>query len=177
MKQTVKITGLIAIMLTSYHTTLYADADEVFVQRNSTVNSSFIRSIARNRAFVGDQDVVFIEIDGKDEFKEKLQSGELTQNVQESSGITTQYVYKEIKNVNITDRDLTDLEGETLNLGSHISGDNQEVVQVLNIENTTIKTDKYINAGVTSDSSSLSGITSVTTIENSDLLGDFINNN
>jgi hypothetical protein len=176
MKKTIKITGILTTIMAFSHVGLYADADEAFVQRNSTVNSSFIRSIARNRSFVGDQDVVFVEIDGKDDFKEKLESGELTQNVQQSSGITTQYVYKDIKNVNITDRDLSNVKGETLNLGSHISGNNQEVVQVLNIKNTNIKTDKHINAGVTSDSSSLSGITSVTTIENSDLLGDFVNN-
>jgi len=176
MKQKIKTIGLLTTIFASSHLALYADADETFVKKNSTVNSSFIRSIARNRSFVGDQDAVFVEIDGKDEFKEKLESGELTQNVQQSNGITTQYVYKDIKNVNVNDRDLQNVEGETLNLGSHISGDNQQVVQVLNIKNTTIKTDKHINAGVTSDSSSLSGITSVTSIENSDLLGDFVNN-
>ena len=175
MKQIIKITGIL-IIVASPDVALYANADEAFVQRNSTVNSSFIRSIARNRSFVGDQDVVFVEVDGKNEFKEKLESGELTRNVQQSSGITKQYVYKDIRNVNINDRDLSDLEDDTLNLGSHISGDNQEVVQVLNITNTNIKTDRHINAGVTSDSSSISGITSVTTIENSDLLGDFVNN-
>jgi len=176
MKQTVRTLGLLTTIFASYHVGLYADADESFVKRNSTVNSSFIRSIARNRSFVGDQNVVFVEVDGTNEFKEKLESGELTQSVQEGNGITTQYVHKEIKNVTITDKDLSNLEGDTLNLGTHISGDNQQVVQVLNIKNTNIKTDKHINAGVTSDSSSLSGITSVTSIENSDLLGDFVNN-
>jgi len=176
MKEIIKITGVITLIVASSHTALYADADESFVKRNSTVNESFIRSIARNRSFVGDQDVVFLEVDGEDEFKEKLESGELTQSIQEGNGITTQYVYKDIKNVNITDRDLSDLEGDTLNLGTHISGDNQAVVQVLNIKNTNIKTDRHINAGITSDSSSLSGVTSVTSIENSDLLGDFVDN-
>jgi hypothetical protein len=176
MKQKIKTVAILTTILASSHISLYADADETFVKKNSTVNASFIRSIARNRSFVGDQNVVFVEIDGKDEFKEKLESGELTRNVQEGNGVTTQYVHKDIKNVNITDKDLSTLDGDTLNLGTHVSSDNQQVIQVLNIKNTNIKTDKHINAGVTSDSSSLSGITSVTSIENSDLLGDFVSN-
>jgi hypothetical protein len=170
MKKIVKTAGLLTVLMSST-TLLHAEVDEGFVQKNSTVNESFIRSIARNRAHVGDKDAIFVEIDGEDEFKEKLESGELNRGIQEGNGITKQYIYKDIKNVNITDRDLNGIDGNQLNLGTQIQGDNQQVVQILNITDSQIDTDKEINAGISSDSSSLSGITNVTTIKNSSLMG------
>jgi hypothetical protein len=156
------------LLLTS---SLHAEVDENFVKMNSMVNKSFIKSVAKNRASMGSQNAAYVEIDGKQEFKDALQSGELNTNLQEGNGITKQYIYKDIKNVNLNDRDLRGIEGDTLNLGSEIQGDGQKVVQVLNIKDSKIETDRHINAGIISDSSNIDGITNVTNIEGSTLSG------
>jgi len=160
----------IIVLLTS---TLYSEVDENFVKMNSMVNKSFIKTIAKNRAASGSNSgsASYTEIDGKEELKDALNSGALDSKLEESNGITKQYIYTEIKNVKLDDNDLKDVQGDTLNLGSQIEGDGQNVVQVLNIKNTTIKTDRHINAGIETDSSDISDITNVTSIENSSLIG------
>jgi len=158
----------IAILLTS---TLYSEVDETFVKMNSMVNKSFIKSVAKNRASSGSSDASYTAIDGKEELKDALNSGALDSKLEESNGITKQYIYTEIKNVKLNDRDLKNIEGDTLNLGSQIEGDGQNVVQVLNIKNTSIKTDRHINAGIETDASDIEGITNVSSIENSSLIG------
>jgi len=165
--QTLSISTIIIISTSSLH----AEVDENFVKMNSMVNKSFIKSVAKNRASMGSQNAAYVEIDGKQEFKDALQSGELNTNLQEGNGITKQYIYKDIKNVNLNDRDLRGIEGDTLNLGSEIQGDGQKVVQVLNIKDSKIETDRHINAGIISDSSNIDGITNVTNIEGSTLSG------
>lgn len=149
---------------------LYGEVDENFVKMHGMVNKSFIKSVAKNRASMGDQNAAYVEVDGKEEFKDALASGELDTNLDKSNGVRKQYIYKEIKNVNINDSDLKDIEGETLNLGSEVK-DGQKVVQVLNIEDSKIETDREINAGVVSDSSSTDGVTNVTSVEDSTLVG------
>lgn len=154
---------------------LYSEVDETFVKMNSMVNKSFIKSIAKNRATMnnGGSDATssYLDIDGKEEFKDALESGALDTGIEEGNGITKQYVYREIKNVNLTDRDLKDMEGDTLNLGTQLEGDGQNVDQVINIKNTKIKTDKHINAGIETDALDIDGITNISSIENSTLIG------
>lgn len=174
MKRTINLL-LVTTAIFSLSTTLHAEIDENFVKMNSMVNKSFIKSVAKNRASMGSENAAYVEIDGKEEFKEALESGELNTNLEEGNGITKQYIYKDIKNVNITDRDLRNIEGDTLNLGSEVQGDGQNVVQVLNIEGSSIKTDREINAGIISESNNIDGITNVTTIEDSTLLGGDVN--
>ena len=171
MKKILNITSKVGIiiLLTS---SLYSEVDENFVKMNSTVNKSFIKSVAKNRASAGSSSTAsYTSIDGTEELKDALNSGALDSKVEENNGITKQYVYTEIKNVNLKDKDLKDIEGDTLNLGSQVEGDGQNVVQVLNIKNSTINTDRHINAGIETDSSDIDGITNVTSIENSTLVG------
>jgi len=170
MKKTINVMSkvVIVMLLTS---SIHAEVDETFVKMNSMVNKSFIKSVAKNRASGGSSDASYTSIDGKEELKDALSSGALDSKLEESNGITKQYVYTEIKNVKLNDRDLKDIEGDTLNLGSQIEGDGQNVVQVLNIKNTSITTDRHINAGIETDSSDIEGITNVTSIENSSLIG------
>ncbi len=174
MKKTVGAVGILVILfsLNSLYAEDSIEADEAFVMKNSTVNESFVRSMARNRAHVGDEGAVFVEVDGVDEFKEKMESGELDSTIREGNGITKQYIYKNIKNVNIDDRDLRDMEGDMLNLGTTIESDNQQVVQVLNITDSEINVDEHqINAGIMSETSNLEGAINRTTIKNSVLKG------
>ncbi|SFV71562.1 hypothetical protein MNB_SV-13-898 [hydrothermal vent metagenome] len=167
-KTNIVSTAGILILLTS---TLYSEVDETFVKMNSTVNKSFIKTMAKNRARVDSSDASYTAIDGKEELKDALDSGVLDSKLEEGNGIKKQYIYTEIKNVKLNDRDLKDIKGDTLNLGSQIEGEGQNVVQVLNIKNTKIKTDKHINAGIETDASNIDGITNVTSIENSSLIG------
>ena len=170
MKKTINIVSKVGIIVL-FTSTLYSEVDENFVKMNSMVNKSFIKSVAKNRASAGSAGASYTAIDGTEELKDALDSGALDSKLEESNGITKQYVYTEIKNVNLNDRDLKDIEGDTLNLGSQVEGDGQNVVQVLNIKNTTINTDRHINAGIETDSSDIEGITNVTSIENSSLIG------
>jgi hypothetical protein len=173
MKRKIRIL-LLTTVVVSFSTVLHAEIDENFVKMNSMVNKSFIKSVAKNRASMGSENAAYVEVDGKQEFKEALESGELNTNLQKGNGITKQYIYKDIKNVDIKDRDLRNIDGDTLNLGSEVQGNGQKVVQVLNIENSRIETDREINAGIISDSNSIDGITNVTTIEDSTLIGGSI---
>ena len=171
MKKRVQVILSITTIMVSFSTLLQAEIDESFVKMNSMVNKSFIKSVAKNRASMGSDNAAYVEIDGKQEFKDALASGTLDTGLEEGNGINKQYIYKDIKNVKLTDRDLRDVEGDTLNLGSEVEGDGQKVVQVLNIKNTTIDTDREINAGIVSDSSDIDGITNISNIENSSLRG------
>jgi len=166
-KKSLLITGAIIL----FSSTLYSEVDENFVKMNSMVNKSFIKSVAKNRATIGSAGASYVEIDGKDEFKDALESGALDSGLEENNGISKQYVYKDIKNVNLNDRDLRDIEGDTLNLGSQVDGDGQNIVQVLNIKNTKINTERHINAGIETEASDIEGITNVTSIEGSSLVG------
>jgi len=169
MKRVLKVvSGMVIIFSTT--SLLYSEVDENFVKMHGMVNKSFIKSVAKNRASMGDENAAYVEVDGKEEFKDALASGELDTNLAKSNGVRKQYIYKDIKNVNINDSDLKDIEGDTLNLGSEVK-DGQKVVQVLNIEDSKIQTDREINAGIVSDASSTDGITNVTTIEESTLIG------
>jgi hypothetical protein len=180
MKVTIRTIGILVAIL-ACNTALYADADSIdadegFVQKHNTVNESFIRSIAKNRVHGGSQDAVFVEIDGIDEFRDELESGNLETTIREGNGITKQYIYKDIKNVKIDDKDLRDMEQEMINLGTQIKGENQQVVQVLNISDSDIRSEtSQINAGIISETEDLSGIVNKTTIKNSVLQGMSMN--
>ena len=175
MKTAIKTIGVIVAILAS--NSLYADedsidADEGFVQKHNTVNESFIRSIAKNRVHQGSPDAVFVEIDGIDEFRDELESGNLETSIREGNGITKQYIYKDIKNVKIDDKDLRGMEQDMIDLGTQIKGNNQQVVQVLNISDSDIRSEtSQINAGIRTETEDLSGIVNKTTIKNSVLQG------
>jgi len=183
MKMRVRTIGIL-VALFSCSSVLHAgdsiDADEGFVQKNSTINESFIRSIAKNRVHGGSADAVFVEIDGIDEFRDSMESGEFESNIREGNGINKQYIYRDIKNVKIDDKELRDMEGDMLNLGTEIKSNNQQVVQVLNISDSDIRSNmSQINAGVVVNidddmdiqAPDLSGIVNRTNIKNSVLQG------
>ena len=169
MKKTISTIGIISALLIIGSSLSYADADEDFVTVERAVNLSFIKTISRNRAHKGEEkSAKYMEIDGNEEFKEAIKSDQFNTDI-DSNSIQKQYIYKDIQNVDLDDRDLADMSGDTLNLGSNVDGGN--IVQSLNIENSSIKTDKYINAGVTSSSDDVSDITTVTNIDNSEISG------
>ena len=167
MKRIVLI-GLICLSTTSSY--LYADADEDYVTIKGAINHSFVRTLTRNRAHKGEEVASsFIEIKGDDEFKEAVKNGQFNNDIVDSSRIQKTYTHVDIQGVDIDQNDLDGLGGDTLNLGSNVDGGN--IVQSLNIKDSNIKTDKYINAGVTSSSDDISDITSLTDIDNSELSG------
>lgn len=168
-KKTVATIGLISVLsITSPFA--YADADENFVTIKGAINHSFVETITRNRTHKGEEkSAKYMKIDGNEEFSEALSNDQFNSDTVDSSRIQKQYIYRDIQNVNLDDRDLEGMAGDTLNLGSEVDGGN--VVQSLNIEDSSIKTDKYINAGVSSSSDDVSDITSVTNIDNSELSG------
>lgn len=170
-KQRVTLAGIISAILIINPLVYAADvgADEDFVTTHGAVNHSFVETIAKNRSHAGDKTADYVDIDGNDEFQEALKSGELNSELEDSSNIRKRYIYREIKNVDLDDRDLEGMEGETLNLGSDIEGGN--VVQSMNIEDSTIDTDKHINAGITSSSDDVSDVTNITNIKDSKLSG------
>jgi len=182
MKRVLSSIGVLLAIL-ACNSVVYADeadidADDGFVQKNNTVNESFIRSIARNRVHGGSPDAVFVEIDGIDEFKDELKSGNLEREIRDGNGITKQYIYKDIKNVTLDDKDLRDMEQDMLDLGTQIRSENQQVVQVLNISDSDIRLEtSQINAGIRSEVDDLSGIVNKTTIKNSVLQGMDVDKN
>jgi hypothetical protein len=170
MKKTKKSLGITALILLSLTPILtYADADEDYITQHNAVNRSFIDSLTRNRSYVGDKSVRHIEIDGNEEFLEAMENGTLEEKLEEGNKLQKKYITTEIKNVDLDEDDLKDIAGDTLNLGAETEEGN--LVQSLTIEDSSIQTDKHINAGVSSASDDISDITSVIDIDNSQLSG------
>ena len=165
---------LIAISLLLSNASLYADIYDDYIKLDQGVNQKFIRNMAENRAYEGHTQSErykdkYMVVDGNDEFKEAVKEGKFDVDLDDSSRIEKEYIYRDIQNVDIDDSDLEGIEGDTLNLGSNVEGGN--VVQSLNIENSNIETDRKLNAGITSTSSDISDITSLTQIKDSKLSG------
>jgi len=167
MKNTVSIIGTILIPLITTSSFSYADANEDFVTVENAVNLTFVESIAKNRAHKGEEkSAKYMHIDGNEEFMEAIKNDQFS-DIGDVSKIQKQYVSRTIENVDLDERDLDGIDSDTLNLGSKTDGGN--IVQSLNIINSKIKTDKYINAGIDSSSTDISDLTSVTNIEDSEL--------
>ena len=168
MKNKMKLLSMITLF--TYSSLLLADADADFVTIHGAVNHSFIESISKNLAHVDDKRGKYIKVDGNDEFKEVLEAGGFNEDdLQNGSKISKRYISTTIENVNLDDSDLTNLDSDTLNLGSDIEGGN--IIQSLNIKDSKIETDRHINAGVTAYGDDTSNITSMTNIQDSQLLG------
>ena len=149
---------------------VYADADENFIKMHGAVNRSFVEGVAETRASKGDAKTAkYMKIKGNEEFQDAIDAGQLTESVQDSSKIQKQYIVREIEDVDIDDRDLEGIDGDTLNLGAEVEEGN--VVQLLNIKDSKIDTEKHIVAGVSADGSDANDITSITSIKDSDLSG------
>lgn len=165
---------LIVVSLLLSNVSLYADLYDDYIKLDQGFNQKFIKNIAENRAYEGHTQSErykdkYMVVDGNDEFKEAIKEGKFDVNLDDTSRIEKEYIYKDIKNVDIDDSDLEDIKGDTLNLGSDVDGGN--IVQSLNIENSNIQTDRKLNAGITSTSSDISDITSLTQIKDSKLSG------
>lgn len=165
---------LIVISLIVSSSFVYADIYDDYIKLDQGFNHKFIRNIAESRAHEGHRESEkykdqYMVVDGNEEFKEALENGQFDINLDDPSRIEKEYIYRDIKNVDIDDSDLEGIEGDTLNLGSNVDSGN--IVQSLNIENSSIETDRELSAGVTSNSSDVSDITSITQIKDSKLSG------
>ena len=164
---------LIVVSLILGSSSLYADLYDDHVKMDQGFNHKFVRNIAENRAHEGHRESEkykdrYMVVDGNEEFKEALENGQFDTDLGDSSSIEKEYIYRDIQNVNIDDSDLEDLASDTLNLGSTVDSGN--VVQSLNIENSSIETDRELSVGVIiSNSSDISNITSITKIKDSKL--------
>ncbi|MCH9739255.1 MAG: hypothetical protein K0U38_00215 [Epsilonproteobacteria bacterium] len=172
MKKTILIVGIISSL--SLNALYAADSDNVYLgdnfnKRNSSVNDSFVETMAKNRAYSNIGDASVTEVDGKEEFKEALEAGELDQEV-DSNKITQEYKHIEIKNVRLNKNDLKDIEGDRLLIGSEVD-EREKLMQSIEIKNSKIETDKQLNVGIVSSSDQVSDITSINTIDRSSLQG------
>jgi len=141
-----------------------------FNKRHSAGKESFIRSVAKNRAYSHMGDASYTEVNGKEEFKEALKSGQLDKKV-DSNKITNSYNVIDIKNVRLNKNDLKDLDGDKLLIGSDVDKDGEKLMQTIDIKNSKIETDKQLNVGVVSSTEDVSGIDSITNIKGSSLKG------
>ncbi len=159
---------LVALMVLSV---LAQAEDDTFTKKHSAANKSFIKSMAKNRAYTDVGGASYTKINSDEEFKKAMESGELDQ---ESTGsrIQKQYKYIDISNVRINKEEIQNSSGEDMTIGTHLTGEREKLMQAIEIKNSKIETDKELNVGVVSSSDKVSGITSVNTIENSTLIGD-----
>jgi len=141
-----------------------------FNLRHSKVKESFIKSIAKNRANLHKKGAGYIEVRGNEEFKDALKSGKLGQT-STGNGITKEYRYIDIKNVNINKNDLKDIDDDRLLIGTKVDSKRAELMQNINIENSRIETEKRLNIGVVSTQKKVEGITTSQNIVNSKLKG------
>jgi len=168
-----KITILSCILSSFLYSGTAADnlyLGDGFNLRHSKVKESFIKSMAKNRANLHKNGSGYIEVRGNDEFKDALKSGKLGQT-STGNGITKEYKYIDIKNVNIDKNDLKDIDDDRLLIGTKVDGKREELMQNINIENSKIDTDKKLNVGVLSTQKRVEGITTSQNIANSKLKG------
>ena len=128
---------LIPMVLIAMQMTLYAEDDDTFNILETSVNESFIKVVAKNRAasdISGSSS--YTQINTKEEFLDALEKEELNKPIKNGSNFKKEYVYTEINNVNINNNDLKDVQGDVLRLGTDVK--EGEVTQVLNIKNTKI---------------------------------------
>lgn len=164
-----KTTLLTLTLLTLTPFTLYADDDDPFLLLNTSVNESFIKVVAKNRASAAENSSNFTEINTKEEFLQELKENQENKKAINTNSLTTEYIYTEIKNVDINKHDLKEIQGDTLNLGTDVK--RGKVSKVLKIKNTKIETDKDINMAVNLDADEKNSATTFTQISDSQLLG------
>jgi len=168
-----KITILSCILSSLLYSGTAADnvyLGDGFNLRHSKVKESFIKSMAKNRANLHKNGAGYIEVRGNEEFKDALKSGKLGQT-STGNGITKEYKYIDIKNVNIDKNDLKDIDDDRLLIGTKVDSKREELMQNINIENSKIDTNKKLNIGVLSTQKDVEGITTSQNIANSKLKG------
>ncbi len=141
-----------------------------FNARHSKAKESFNKTMAKNRAYSHMGDASYTEINGKEEFKKALESGKLNQKI-DTNKITKTYRAIEIKNVRMNRNDFKDIDGDRVIIGSQVDKDREQLMQTVDIKNSKIETDKKLNVGVVSTSDKVSGIDTMTNIQNSTLKG------
>jgi hypothetical protein len=141
-----------------------------FNKRHSKGKESFNKTMAKNRAYSHMGDASYTEVDGKEEFKKALESGQLDQKV-DTNKITKTYKAIDIKNVRLNKNDLKDVAGDNLLIGSQVDEDREKLMQTIDIKNSRIDTDKEVNIGVKSTSDKVNGIDSMTNIKDSSIKG------
>ena len=141
-----------------------------FNKRHSKGKESFNKTMAKNRAYSHMGDASYTEVDGKEEFKKALESGQLDQKV-DTNKITKTYKAIDIKNVRLNKNDLKDVAGDNLLIGSQVDEDREKLMQTIDIKNSKIDTDKEVNIGVKSTSDKVNGIDSITNIKDSSIKG------
>ncbi len=141
-----------------------------FNARHSKAKESFNKTMAKNRAYSHMGDASYTEVNGKDEFKKALESGKLNQKI-DTNKITKTYRAIEIKNVRMNRNDFKDIDTDRVIIGSQVDKDREKLMQTVDIKNSKIETDKQLNIGVVSTSDKVSGIDTMTNIQNSTLKG------
>jgi len=144
--------------------------DDKFNPRHSNVNESFVKTMAKNRAYTGAAGASYTKIDGKEELQKAMETGQLDQELN-GNRINQEYRRIEINNVNINKNDLKNIEGDNLLIGSRVTKEKQRLMQSIDMKNTKIDTKKHINVGIISSAKNNSGLTSVNSIKNSSLTG------
>ena len=141
-----------------------------FNARHSKAKESFNKSMAKNRAYSHMGDASYTEVNGKDEFKKALESGKLNQKI-DTNKITKTYRAIDIKNVRMNKDDFKNIDGDRVLIGSQVDKDREKLMQTVDIKNSKIDTDKQLNVGVLSTSDKVSGVDTMTNIQNSTLKG------
>jgi hypothetical protein len=141
-----------------------------FNPRHSNVNESFVKTMAKNRAYTGAAGASYTKIDGKEQLQKALETGQLDQELN-GNRINQEYRRIEINNAHINKNDLKNMAGDNLLIGSKVTQEKQRLMQSIDMKNTKIDTKKHINVGIISSAKNNSGLTSVNSIKSSSLTG------
>jgi len=175
MKKIIILSSILSLALYSGSSVDNMYLGDGFNMRHSKVKESFIKSIAKNRAKTNTNGASYVEIKSDDEFKEALKSGELGK-VSAGNGITKEYRYIDIKNVNIKKNELEDIGNDELLIGTKVNNKKEELMQNINIRNSKIDTEKRLNIGVVSSQKKVEGISTFQNISNSQMKGGQMKN-
>jgi len=141
-------------------------AEGNFEKVDTGLNESFIKVMSKNRLSKTGSN--YTKIKTKKEFLDSIEKNQNNKPINKR-GLTTEYVYTEISNVNIKNSDLRGIKGKELNLGTSV--DNGNVVNVLSIKNSKIKANRKINLAVQLDAKAKGKVSSLTNITGSKIIG------
>lgn len=152
-------------------------ADNIYLGDNFNSSHSdfkevYNRVISKNRARNRIGDSSYIKIDGREEFKEALKSGDLDRKVKSGRAVKT-FRTIDISNVKLSREEMDDItDGKSrVIIGSKVNGA-EKLSQSINIKNSDISTDKRLNIGVVvSKKGRVSGIESCIDVTRSSLKG------
>jgi len=159
------MTNFNRLLLATLICSMLLNAEENSFYKQHKINKSYIKARAKHESNRGSSNAISIEIKNKKELKEAIRSGQLHKTYKKRGD---KHISIKIKNVHLSKKEAKELNGV---IGSTVDSKGR-VNQVISLDRVRVDSDEPITVGLETSSSKVDSITSVTTINNSQIGGD-----